>query len=151
MARIRDHSSKIRFLSLSLSPPPPLCRPHHRVSGNGVTIVSTHRILYQSYFAADTVPTSAVVKTVVAVNLVTENFPLDTPLTKCCRTALWLAILFSSPSPQTLTLSDFRRWQSFLTPEPYFQTPSFQLQQGGFLECPTPGTHFALELFSLGR
>lgn len=73
MERIRDNSSK--FLS-------PSFEPHHGVSGNGVTIVLAHRVLPQSSFAADTVLTSVVVKTAVAVNLVTENFPLDTPLTK---------------------------------------------------------------------
>lgn len=122
MARIRDNSSKIHFFFLF--------RPHHRVSGNGVTIISAHRILYQFYFAAHTVPTSAVVKTVVAVNLVTENFPLDTPLTKCARTALWLALLFSSPSLHTFTLSEFRLWQSF------------QLQSLLFRYCPSNCNNF---------
>lgn len=37
-------------------------------------------------FADSTVATSVVVRTVVAVNLVTENFPLDTPLTKWAST-----------------------------------------------------------------
>lgn len=71
IARIRDNS---------YTPPP--FKPHFRVSGNGITIVSAHEILYQSSFAAGTIFTSAVVKTVVAVNLVTEKFPLDTPLTE---------------------------------------------------------------------
>lgn len=37
------------------------------------------------FIAADTVITSVVVKTVVTVNLVTENFPLDTSITKRAR------------------------------------------------------------------
>lgn len=73
MERIRDNSSKFLF---------PSFEPQHRVSGNGVTIVLAHQVLFQSFFAADTVLTSVVVKTAVVVNLVTENFPLDTPLTK---------------------------------------------------------------------
>lgn len=73
MERIRDNSSKFLFPSFG---------PHHRVSGNGVTMVLAHQVLSQASFAADTVLTSVVVKIVVAVNLVTENFPLDTPLTK---------------------------------------------------------------------
>jgi hypothetical protein len=39
-----------------------------------------------------------VVKTVVTVNLVIENFPLDTPITKWARAVLWSVALFSNPS-----------------------------------------------------
>lgn len=73
MERIRDNSSKFLFPSFG---------PHRRVSGNGVTIVLAYQVLSQASLAADTILTSVVVKTAVAVNLVTENFPLDTPLTK---------------------------------------------------------------------
>lgn len=39
----------------------------------------------QMFIATDAVITSVVVKAVVTVNLVTENFPLDTPITKWAR------------------------------------------------------------------
>lgn len=123
MERIRDNSSKFLFPSFG---------PHRRVSGNVVTIVLAHQVLSQASLAADTILTSVVVKTAVAVNLVTENFPLDTPLTKWASTVLWLAALFSSLSLRNIWVQALT-W--FPTANHYFQTQSFQLQQGGFVGC----------------
>lgn len=41
------------------------------------------------FIADSALMTTVVVKTVVTVNLVTENFPLDTPLTSGPEQSLW--------------------------------------------------------------
>lgn len=54
----------------------------HRISINGILSLSPRPPCSAQIFTADrALITSAVVKTVVSVNLVTENFPLDTPIT----------------------------------------------------------------------
>lgn len=68
-------------------------------------------ILWASYFvqinvhADRAVIISVVVKTVVTVNLVTENFPLDTPITKWARAGSVASIIISSSHVHLPSLS----------------------------------------------
>lgn len=66
----------------------------------------------QVFFADRAVITSVVVKTVVTLNLVTENFPLDTPITKWARAVPVASynIFFLS---RILTQLELRLWSRF--------------------------------------
>lgn len=58
----------------------------------------------QMFFADNAVATSVVVRTVVTVNLVTENFPLDTPITEEGQTSAcgcWYVFFLSRTLNQT--------------------------------------------------
>lgn len=60
------------------------------------------------FIAADAIITSVVVKTVVTVNLVTENFPLDTPITKWARTVPAASYIIFQYLSRILTMPKFR-------------------------------------------
>lgn len=59
------------------------------------------------FIAADAVVTSVVVKTVVTVNLVTENFPLDTLVTKWARTVPAASYIIFQSLSRILTMPEF--------------------------------------------
>lgn len=60
------------------------------------------------FIAADAVTTSVVVKNVVTVNLVTENFPLDTPITKWARTVPAASYIIFQSLSRILTMPELR-------------------------------------------
>lgn len=85
------------------------------------------------FIADSALTTSVVVKTVVTVNLVTENFPLDTTITSGPEQSLWPVsnTFFLS---RILTKPELGRWVTFPMPKCYLQALLLPRQQGRFLE-----------------